>query len=137
MFTIIYFFQPQLKAAHVSVSKLFCLRTRTWLAVTPPHCAPRSRRAVLGLGMAPVLSSIQCCSPPNPWASPCHGFLLHSHATESCLSGLLKKKNLQILRANVLSASVHYSHISGISLPWHDFCCISREPFPPPLTFSL
>lgn len=40
----------------------------------------------------PVLFSIQCCSPPNPWASPCHGFLLHSHAAESCFSGLLKKK---------------------------------------------
>lgn len=49
-----------------------------------------------------------------------------------------KKKNLRILRANIfLSAGVHYSHISGISLPWHDFCCISREPFPLPLTFSL
>lgn len=51
---------------------------------------------------------------------------------------LKKKINLRILRANVfLSAGVHYSHISGISLPWHDFCCISREPFPLPLTFSL
>lgn len=87
------FFQPQLKAAHVSVSKLFCLRTRNCLTVTPPRCAPHSQRAVLGLGMAPVpvLFSIQCCSPPNPWASPCHGFLLHSHAAESCFSGLLKK----------------------------------------------